>query len=48
MGFDSGSKAGRALLEFCDDLLPYDRDYQERTEREREEFLRSLESNEIQ
>ena len=38
IGFDSGSEVGRSLLEFCDGLLPYDRGYQERMEKEREAF----------
>ena len=43
IGFDSGSEASRSLLEFCDGLLPYDRGYQERTEKEREAYMKSLE-----
>jgi len=43
IGFDSGSEVSRSLLEFCDGLLPYDRGYQERTEKEREAFMKSLE-----
>jgi hypothetical protein len=42
IGFDSGSEVGRSLLKFCDGLLPYDRGYQERTEKEREAFMKSL------
>ena len=43
IGFDSGSADGRSLLGFCDALLPYDRGYQERTEKELEAFMKSLE-----
>lgn len=46
IGFDSGSDISRALLQFCDELLPYDRGYEERVAKEREELIRSIESKE--
>lgn len=43
IGFDSGSADSRRLLEICDAFLPYDRGYRERTEKEHEAFMSSLE-----
>jgi hypothetical protein len=48
IGFDSGSEVGRTLLEFCDELLPYDRGYQERIAKEREALIRSFDSTEAE
>jgi len=39
ISFDSTSQPSRELFEFCDALLPYDRNYIERIKKEREAFI---------